>query len=144
MNEESGGETGWTDERKREGSQKGSGERTVGGGGSCERERDVETPTILINPVPGAQNRSRRSNRVHDLQGIYIRSSTRGYNSIPSLYSALGEPLTGGREGVKGAADPARRIHDAHIILARTLSSVVAVVSLAFSATASPTLSLSR
>lgn len=59
-------------------------------------ERHVETPTILINPVPGAQSRSRRSNRVHDLQGIYIRSSTRGYNSIPSLYSALEEPFNQG------------------------------------------------
>lgn len=80
------------------------------------RERHVETPTILINPVPGAQSRSRRSNRVHDLQGIYIRSSTRGYNSIPSLYSALEEPFNQG-------ARCGPRIHDAHIILARTLPS---------------------
>lgn len=79
-------------------------------------ERHVETPTILINPVPGAQSRSRRSNRVHDLQGIYIRSSTRGYNSIPSLYSALEEPFNQG-------ARCGPRIHDAHIILARTLPS---------------------
>lgn len=41
--------------------------------------RDGES-TILINPVPGSQS---RSNRAHDLQGIYIRFSTPGYNSIP-------------------------------------------------------------
>lgn len=50
----------------------------------CEKERRPAR-TILINPVPGSRS---RSNRVHDLQGIYIRSSTRGYNSIPSFYSA--------------------------------------------------------
>lgn len=64
-----------------------------------ERRRCCGAPTILINPVPDTQSRS-RSNRVHDLQGIYIRSSTRGYNSIPSLYSAFERsPLTGDRWG---------------------------------------------
>lgn len=75
------------------GQRQGTGERR-GQREERKEERDVGAPTILINPVPGTENRS-RSNRVHDLQGIYIRSSTRGYNSIPSLYSALEEPLIG-------------------------------------------------
>ena len=70
------------------------------GGEEKEREKERErggnekerrsARTILINPVPGSRS---RSNRVHDLQGIYIRSSTRGYNSIPSFYSALSAGL---------------------------------------------------
>lgn len=81
-----------------------------------EREERRRAPTILINPVPGAHRARSRSNRVHDLQGIYIRSSTRGYNSIPSLYSALssgaltdGGPLraSAGRTHIILARDPA-------------------------------------
>ena len=76
------------------------GRRTQRRRGKGERERERErggnekerrsARTILINPVPGSRS---RSNRVHDLQGIYIRSSTRGYNSIPSFYSALSAGL---------------------------------------------------
>lgn len=75
-------------------------EERTGGRGWKGREREAEgrgsekerrpARTILINPVPGSRS---RSNRVHDLQGIYIRSSTRGYNSIPSFYSALSAGL---------------------------------------------------
>lgn len=75
--EERTGERGWKG-REREAERKGS-----------EKERRPAR-TILINPVPGSRS---RSNRVHDLQGIYIRSSTRGYNSIPSFYSALSAGL---------------------------------------------------
>lgn len=75
--EERTGERGWKG-REREAERRGS-----------EKERRPAR-TILINPVPGSRS---RSNRVHDLQGIYIRSSTRGYNSIPSFYSALSAGL---------------------------------------------------
>lgn len=68
---------------------RGKGERERGEGEGNEKERR-SARTILINPVPGSRS---RSNRVHDLQGIYIRSSTRGYNSIPSFYSALSAGL---------------------------------------------------
>ena len=64
------------------------GENGAGWRGSEKERRPART--ILINPVPGSRS---RSNRVHDLQGIYIRSSTRGYNSIPSFYSALSAGL---------------------------------------------------
>lgn len=96
------GEQGGSEQRRRWHGERHKGrENRVGGGrGWKGREREAErrgsekerrpARTILINPVPGSRS---RSNRVHDLQGIYIRSSTRGYNSIPSFYSALSAGL---------------------------------------------------
>lgn len=61
-----------------------------------EREKEIAALTILINPVPDSRS---RSNRVHDLQGIYIRSSTLWLQLNPlfifSYYSRRSqEPLT--------------------------------------------------